>query len=164
MKHPERVTHLILYGAFAAGLNHVGTPPELEARRALVSLMRLGWGLNNPAFCKMSTCRFIPEATAEHERWLDELQRVSTSPENAARLMERDDDIDVRPLLSRVKAPTLVVHCDRDRAVPPEDGRLLAATIPGARYVSLPSANHLMLENEPAWSLFLEELGLFLNW
>jgi DNA-binding winged helix-turn-helix (wHTH) protein/alpha-beta hydrolase superfamily lysophospholipase len=164
VKHPERVSHLVLYGAFSAGLNHVGTPQELEARRALVSLMRLGWGLNNPAFCKMFTCRFIPEATPAHEQWLDELQRVSTSPENAARLMERDDNIDVRPLLSQVKTPTLVIHCDRDRAVPAEEGRLLAAEIPGARYVSLPSANHLMLEEEPAWSLFLDEVGLFLNW
>ena len=164
VKHPERVTQLVLYGAFAAGMKHVGTPQQLEARRALASLLRLGWGLNNPAFCKTFTCRFIPEATPEHEQWFDELQRVSTSPENAARLMERDDDIDVRPLLSQVKAPTLVIHCDRDHAVPPEKGRLLAAGIPGARYVSLPSANHLMLEEEPAWSLFLEELGLFLNW
>ena len=164
VKHPERVTHLVLYGAFASGLNHHGTPHELEARRALTSLVRLGWGLNNPAFCKTFTCRFIPEATPEHERWFDELQRVSTSPENAARLMQLDDDIDVRSLLSEVKTPTLVIHCDRDHAVPPEKGRLLAAEIPGARYVSLPSANHLMLEEEPAWSLFLEELGLFLNW
>ncbi|HEY7500328.1 MAG TPA: alpha/beta fold hydrolase [Vicinamibacterales bacterium] len=164
VKHPERVTHLVLYGAFAAGLNHRGTPQELEARRALTSLIHLGWGLNNPAFCKTFTVRFIPEATPEHERWLDELQRVSTSPENAARLMQRDDDIDVRPLLSQVQAPTLVVHCDRDRAVVAEEGRHLAAAIPGARYVSLPSANHLMLEEEPAWSRFLEELGLFLNW
>jgi DNA-binding winged helix-turn-helix (wHTH) protein/pimeloyl-ACP methyl ester carboxylesterase len=164
VKHPERVTQLVLYGAFAAGMKHVGTPQELEARRALASLLRLGWGLNNPAFCKTFTCRFIPEATPEHEQWLDELQRVSTSPENAARLIERDDDIDVRPLLSQVKTPTLVIHCDRDHAVPPEKGRLLAAGIPGARYVSLPSANHLMLEEEHAWSLFLEELGLFLNW
>jgi pimeloyl-ACP methyl ester carboxylesterase len=78
--------------------------------------------------------------------------------------MERDDDIDVRPLLSHVKTPTLVIHCDRDHAVPAEDGRLLAAMIPGARYVSLPSANHLMLEEEPAWSRFLDELGRFLNW
>ena len=163
-KHPERVTQLVLYGAFEAGRTHVGTPQELEARRALASLVRLGWGLDNPAFCKTFTCRFIPEATSAHERWLDELQRVSTSPENAARLMERDDDIDVRPLLSQVKTPTLVIHCDRDHAVPPERGRLLAAEIPGARYVSLPSANHLMLEEEPAWSLFLEELGLFLKW
>jgi pimeloyl-ACP methyl ester carboxylesterase/DNA-binding winged helix-turn-helix (wHTH) protein len=164
VKHPERVTHLVLYGAFSAGLNHDGTLHALEARHALVSLMRLGWGLNNPAFCKLFTCRFIPEATPEHEQWFDELQRVSTSPENAARLMERDDDIDVRPLLPQVKAPTLVIHCDRDRAVSPELGRRLAAGIPGARYVSLPSANHLMLEEEPAWPLFLEELGLFLNW
>ena len=92
------------------------------------------------------------------------MQRVSTSPENAARLMERDDNIDIRPLLSQVKGPTLVIHCDRDRVVPADAGRLLAAEIPGARYVSLPSANHLLLEEEPAWSLFLEELGLFLDW
>ena len=164
VKHPERVTQLVLYGTFAVGLTHVGTPQELEARHALACLLRLGWGLMNPAFCKTFTCRFIPEATPEHEQWFDELQRVSTSPENAARLMERDDDIDVRPLLSQVKTPTLVIHCDRDHAVPPEKGRLLAAEIPGARYVSLPSANHLMLEEEPAWSLFLEELGLFLKW
>jgi DNA-binding winged helix-turn-helix (wHTH) protein/pimeloyl-ACP methyl ester carboxylesterase len=164
VKHPERVTHLVLHGAFAAGVNHAGTPQEIEAHSALVSLLRLGWGLNNPAFCKTFTCRFIPEAAPEHQQWFDELQRVSTSPENAARLLERGAEIDVRPLLTQVKAPTLVLHCDRDHAVPPEQGRLLAAEIPGARYVSLPSANHLMLEEEPAWSLFLEEIGLFLNW
>ena len=164
VKHPERVTQLVLYGAFAAGLNRYGTPQELEARHALTSLMRLGWGLNNPAFCKTFTCRFIPEATPEHEAWFDELQRVSTSPENAARLMQIDDDIDVRPLLSRVRTPTLVIHCDREQAVVPERGQELAAAIPGARYVSLPSANHLMLEDEPAWTLFLEELGVFLHW
>jgi pimeloyl-ACP methyl ester carboxylesterase len=164
VKHPERVTHLVLYGAFATGINHFGTPQDIEARRALASLLRLGWGLNNPAFCKTFTCRFIPEATPQHEQWFDELQRVSTSPENAARLMERDDNIDVRSLLSQVRAPTLVIHCDRDQAVRPERGHQLAAGIPGARYVSLPSANHLMLEEEPAWALFLSELGLFLNW
>jgi DNA-binding winged helix-turn-helix (wHTH) protein/pimeloyl-ACP methyl ester carboxylesterase len=164
VKHPERVTHLVLYGAFAAGASRVGTPGQIEARRALASLVRLGWGLNNPAFCRTFTCRFMPKATPEHERWFDELQRVSTSPENAARLMELDDNLDVRPLLSRVKAPTLVIHCDRDQAVPAEAGRILATGIPDARYVSLPGANHLMLEEEPAWSLFLEELGVFLNW
>ena len=164
IKHPERVTHLVLHGAFAAGLNHVGTAEEIEAHRALASLLRLGWGLNNPAFRRTVTSRVIPDATPEHERWFDEMQRVSTSPENAARLLERGADIDVRSLLPHVSVPTLVLHCDRDRAIPPERGRALAAGIPGARYVSLPSANHLMLEEEPAWSLFLEEVGLFLRW
>jgi DNA-binding winged helix-turn-helix (wHTH) protein/pimeloyl-ACP methyl ester carboxylesterase len=164
VKHPERVTHLVLYGAFATGVNHYGTPQELEARAALTSLVRLGWGLNNPAFCKTFTYRFMPESTPEHEQWVDELQRVSTSPENAARLMEVDAQLDVRALLPQVQAPTLVIHCDRDHAIVPERGRAVAAAIPGARYVSLASANHLMLEDEPAWSRFLEEVGLFLNW
>ena len=164
VRHPERVTHLVLYGAFSSGRNHWATPPQLEARRAVVSLTRLGWGLKNPAFCKLFTCMFIPDATPAHEAWFDELQRVSTSPEYAARLMETDDGIDVRPLMPLVRVPTLVIHCDCDRVVPPKAGQLLAATIPGARYVSLPSQNHLMLEEEPAWPMFLDELGLFLGW
>jgi len=164
VRHPDRVRQLVLYGGFATGLNVTGTREELEARRALTSLIRLGWGLNNPAFCKVFTCRFLPRATPAHEAWFDDLQRVSTSPENAARLMETDDDIDVRALLPQVRVPTLVVHCDDDRAVLPERGRALAAAIPGARYVSLPSANHLMLVDEPAWRIFLEELGMFLGW
>jgi len=164
VKHPERISRLVLYGGFATGLNHYGTDAERESRRALCSLIRLGWGLNNPAFCKVFTCRFIPRATPAHEAWLDELQRVSTSPENAARLMQIDDGIDVRGLLPQIRVPTLVIHCDDDRAVFPERGRELAAAIPGARYVSLPSANHLLMEDEPAWTLLLEELGRFLGW
>jgi pimeloyl-ACP methyl ester carboxylesterase/DNA-binding winged helix-turn-helix (wHTH) protein len=164
VRHPERVSHLVLYGGFAAGLNHTGSAANLEARRALNDLLRLGWGLNNPAFCKLFTCRFIPKSTPEHEAWFDELQRISTSPANAARLMEADDAIDVRALLPQVRVPTLVVHCDDDRVAKPEHGRMLAAAIPGARYVSLPSANHLLLEEEPAWAMLLEELGLFLGW
>jgi DNA-binding winged helix-turn-helix (wHTH) protein/pimeloyl-ACP methyl ester carboxylesterase len=164
VRHPERVSRLVLYGGFAMGLKHTGTPAQIEARRALISLTRLGWGVNDVNFRKLFTGRFIPEGTPEHERWFDELQRVSTSAENAAHLMEIDDEIDVRPLLPAVTAPTLVVHCDRDHAVSPERGRILAADIPGARYVSLPSANHLILEEEPAWRMLLEELGLFLDW
>jgi pimeloyl-ACP methyl ester carboxylesterase/DNA-binding winged helix-turn-helix (wHTH) protein len=164
VRHPERVSHLILHGAFAAGLNHRGSVEEINARRALVDLTRLGWGLHNPGFCRVFTCRFIPNATPEHEKWFDDLQRISTSPENAARLLQADDEIDVRTLLPLVRVPTLVVHCDRDHVVPPECGRQIAAAIPGARYVSLPSANHLMLESEPAWNIFIEELGDFLSW
>src|SRR6476660_5211535 len=120
VKHPERVSKLVLYGAFPAGLNHHGSPKAREARRALESLVRLGWGVNNPAFCKMFTCRFVPNATPAHEHWFDDLQRVSTSAENAARLMEIDDNIDVRGLLRQIRVPTLVVHCDGDQVVPPE--------------------------------------------
>ena len=164
VKHPERVSKLVLYGAFPMGLYHYGNPEQLEARRALINLTRLGWGLQNPAFCRMFTNRFMPNATPVHENWFDDLQRMSTSAENAARLMDVDSGIDVRELLREVRVPTLVVHCDRDQVVSPEQGQTLAAEIPHARYVSLPSTNHLLLAEEPAWKMLLQELGLFLRW
>ena len=163
-KHPERVSKLVLYGAFPAGICHYGSPAELEARRALISLTRLGWGHQNPAFCRMFTNRFMPGATPVHQNWFDDLQRMSTSAENAAHLMEIDSNIDVRRLLRQVQVPTLVVHCDRDQVVPPERGRQLAAEIPNARYVSLSSANHLLLAEEPAWQILLREFSAFMGW
>ena len=164
VKHPERVSKLVLYGAFPVGLNHYGSPKELEARRALISLTRLGWGLHHPAFCRMFTNRFMPNATPVHENWFDDLQRVSTSPENAARLVEVDLNIDVRRFLRQLQVPTLVLHCDRDQVVSPEHGRQLAAEIPNARYASLPSANHLLLAEEPAWEMLLQEFSAFMGW
>lgn len=164
VKHPERVSKLVLYGAFPVGLYHYGSPDELEARRALISLTRLGWGHHHPAFSRMFTNRFMPNATPVHENWFDDLQRVSTSAQNAARLIDVDANIDVRRLLREVRVPTLVVHCDRDHVVSPEHGRQLAAEIPNARYASLPSANHLLLAEEPAWQMLLQVLGGFLGW
>jgi len=164
VKHPDRVSKLVLYGAFPAGLYHYGSPKELEARRALISLTRLGWGLHEPAFCRMFTNRFMPNSTPVHEKWFDDLQRVSTSAENAARLMDVDCGIDVRGLLQEVQVPTLVIHCDHDQVVSPEHGRQLAAEIPDARYVSLPSANHLLLAEEPAWKMLVQEFSAFMGW
>jgi pimeloyl-ACP methyl ester carboxylesterase/DNA-binding winged helix-turn-helix (wHTH) protein len=164
VKHPERVSKLVLYGAFPVGLYHYGSQEEIEARRALISLTRLGWGLHHPAFCRMFTNRFMPNSTPVHENWFDDLQRVSTSAENAARLMDVDSGIDVSGLLRQVQVPTLVVHCDHDKAVPPEHGRQLAAEIPNARYASLPSANHLLLAEEPAWEILLQEFSSFMGW
>jgi len=164
VKHPERVSKLLLYGAFPVGIYHYGNPEELEARRALISLTRLGWGHHNPAFCRMFTNRFMPNATPVHENWFDDLQRMSTSAENAARLMEVDSNIDVRMFLRQVQIPTLVVHCDRDQVVSSEHGRQLAAEIPNARYASLPSANHLLLAEESAWQILLQEFSAFMGW
>jgi pimeloyl-ACP methyl ester carboxylesterase len=133
-RHPERVSHLILCGAYSRGFNHRGHPEALAARRALETLVKLDWGKSNPAFSAMFTRLYISEnASLEHQRWLNDLQRVSTTPENAARIMEACDVINVRHLLPSLTVPTLVFHCDRDRAVPPEEGRIMAAEIPNAR-------------------------------
>jgi pimeloyl-ACP methyl ester carboxylesterase len=165
VRHPERVSHLILYGAYSQGYGHRGQSEALEARRALETLVRLDWGTSNPAFSTMFTGFYISEnVSAEQQRWFNDLQRVSTCPENAARIMEACDKVNVRALLPRVSVPTIVFHNDRDKAVPCEEGRILAAEIPNARYVPLSSGNHLLLADEPAWPTFLHELGSFLGW
>ena len=125
-----------------------------EARahaEAMGSAIRAGWTDANPTFRHLFSMLFLPQGTAEQMAWYDELQRRSTSAEIAVRLYEARNEIDVLDVAPRVTTPTLVAHARGDRAVPVEEGRLLAARIPGARFVLLESANHILLSDEPAW-------------
>jgi len=106
-------------------------------RQAMLTLMREGWGQDNPAFRQLFTSVFVPDSTLEHQRWFNELQRRSTSPVNAVRLITADNDVDLRPLLPHLAVPTLVLHARKDTACPFSQGRELAALIPGARFVAL---------------------------
>jgi class 3 adenylate cyclase/pimeloyl-ACP methyl ester carboxylesterase len=162
VRRPERVSHLILYGAFALG-GKKRAPAEKEMREAMTTLMRLGWGADNPSFRQMFTARFIPDGTHEQAEYFNELQLKTTSPECAARYFDVCGDFDITDLLPRVRAPTLVMHVGDDLMVPLEAGRQLAAGIPGARFIALPGQNHLFLEHEPASDRFFEEISLFLR-
>jgi class 3 adenylate cyclase/pimeloyl-ACP methyl ester carboxylesterase len=163
VRHPERVSHLVLLGGFAVGWKkRARTEAEKEAGEAMLTLMRVGWGQENPAFRQMFTSQFIPGANKELADWFNEFQRISSSPADAARNLLANGEADVSSLLSQVKVPTLVMHARRDARVPFESGRRLAAGIPGARFVPLESGNHIMLEGEPALARFLEELRSFL--
>jgi DNA-binding winged helix-turn-helix (wHTH) protein/pimeloyl-ACP methyl ester carboxylesterase len=164
VRHPERVSHLILYGTYARGWAHRGDPAAMQARRAITDLVRLGWGQNNPAFQQIFSTRFMPDAGPEQMRWFNDLQRISASPENAARFMNDFSLLDVRGILADVIVPTLVLHCQGDAVVPFDEGRLLAAGIRGARFVPLPSRNHLLVEEEPGWKMLVDELAEFLGW
>src|SRR6185295_16231204 len=119
-------------------------------------LTRLGWGTENPAFRQIFTSRFIPGATDEQLGWFNELCRKTTSPETAARLLEARGQIEVTRLLPRVRTPTLVLHAREDNVTPLDEGRRLAAGIPGAQFVELDSRNHILLDGEPAWDRFRE--------
>ena len=163
IRHPERVSHLVLYGGYARGRRKRGLAQEMEQEDALITLMRQGWGRENPAFRHIFTSLFIPSGTSEQMKWFDDLQRVTTSPENAIRIRQANTDIDVDDLLPRLNVPTLVLHCRDDAVVPFEEGRRLAARIPGARFVALEGQNHLVLEGEPSWSRLLDEIGEFLK-
>jgi pimeloyl-ACP methyl ester carboxylesterase len=136
----------------------------VEARDAIIKLIRLGWGKNNPAFRQIFTTRFLPDGTPEEADWFDDLQRITAPPENAARFMEEFSRIDVRAILGDIKVPTIVFHSQDDRAVAFDEGRLLAAAIRGATFVPLPGPNHLLLEHEPAWQIMRRELSQFLGW
>jgi DNA-binding winged helix-turn-helix (wHTH) protein/pimeloyl-ACP methyl ester carboxylesterase len=162
-RHPERVSHLILCGAYARGVCHRGNPELIEVRRALQTLLELNWGKTNPAFFQVVTELYIPErATAEDKKWFGELQLVSMSPANLVRIMRACDELDVRPLLPAISVPTIVFHSECDRVAPFQEGKLITSGIPGARFVPLPSSNHVLLENEPAWNIFRDELASFL--
>jgi len=165
VRHPERVSHLILYGGFAAGTNRRPnvTAADRERFAAIKTLVKQGWGADNPAFRQIFTFLLIPAATKEQADAFNELQRLSGSPECAVRYMETVADLDVRELLSQVKTPTLVMHVRDDPRVPCNLGRELAAGIPGARFVALPGKNHVLLEQDPGLPRFFEELKDFLT-
>ncbi len=164
VKHPERVSHLILYGSFARGrLVRATSDEQREKIKAMETLVRLGWGEENAAFRQMFTSQFVPGGTKEQIDWFNELQRRSASPECAARYFNTTNLIDVRALLPKVRVPTLVMHLRDDAVHNFEFGREVAAGIPGARFVPLPGRNHMPLEQDPASPRILEEIRLFLG-
>ncbi len=164
VRHPDKVSHLILYGAYARGwLNRDLTEEQLAEEKLLIELMRVGWGRENPAFRQVFATQIRPGMSSEELRAFDKQMRISTSAENAARLESEMHRTDIRALAPRVRVPTLVIHTRGDAAVPFEEGRLLASLIPNAQFVALESQNHLLTEHEPAWGKFVSVLRTFLN-
>jgi pimeloyl-ACP methyl ester carboxylesterase/DNA-binding CsgD family transcriptional regulator len=163
VRHPDRVSHVVLHGGFARGWAQ-RSPEALRAGRAMTEIVRVGWGAGTTAFRRMFAELLMPQASDEQVEWICELQRRTTTPEIAARIMEISGSIDVRHRLSQVRVPTLVLHPRRDAMVPFDEGRLIAAEIPGARFVELDSANHVLIEGEPAAERFRLTVGEFLGW
>jgi DNA-binding winged helix-turn-helix (wHTH) protein/pimeloyl-ACP methyl ester carboxylesterase len=161
--HPERVTKLVLVRTFARGW----PPPDsmiTEQFNAMLTLIRFGWGRDNPAFRQLWTTLFRPDAGPAETEWMNEFQRITSSPDNAARALAELPKNDITDLLPRVNCPTLVLHSRDDAVVPAIEGRVTASRIRGARYVELPSRNHEVLPGEPAWQIFVDEFSRFLGW
>jgi pimeloyl-ACP methyl ester carboxylesterase/DNA-binding CsgD family transcriptional regulator len=163
VKHPERVAGLVLYGAYARGWSRRGDADGEREYQAITELVRRGWGRDNPAFRQVFTSRFIPGATGEQIEWFNDLCRKTASPDVAAHLLETRSRIDVTGLLGKVRAPTLVIHGRGDVVCPITEGRFIASGIPGAQFVELDSANHILLEGEPAWARFREAVLEFMG-
>lgn len=163
-KHPERVTRLILYGGYARGrFTRAKNPDDVLAAETMINAIRLGWGRENAAFRQIFTTLLIPDGSVAQKAWLNELARISVTPENASAMERAFYNIDVTDQAGRVKSPTLVLHAPADAGIPFEEGLLLATLIPDARLIPLDSHNHILLEDEPAWPQFLAEVHSFLG-
>jgi pimeloyl-ACP methyl ester carboxylesterase/DNA-binding CsgD family transcriptional regulator len=163
-RHPERVSHLVLFATYARGrLMRDPSPSAREHAELMISLIRMGWAQNQPAFRRLFTTLFIPGATSEQMAWFDDLQRVTTEPETAVRIRHARNHDDVTREATEVASPTLVLHARQDALAPFSEGRMLATLIPGARFVPLESPNHILLADEPAWEQFRAELHAFLG-
>jgi len=164
VRHPERVSRLVLHGSYARGVLKRNPTPEKRAEvEAMSKLAEVGWGQENPAFRQIFTTLFIPDGTPEQHKWFNELERVSTSPAVAARFFRVLNEIDVADIAPKVACPTLVSHSRQDARIPFEEGRLVASLIPGARFVPLESRNHIVLDHEAEWKRWLGEMLAFLT-
>ena len=163
VRHAQRISHFVLLGGYARGWFKRGLPPErMEELEAQLKLVETGWGREDDAsYRHMFASQFMPGATLEQLHSLSELQRVSATPRDAVRLLRAMWELDVSNSLPNVRSPTLVVHARGDLRCPFEQGRSIASTIPGARFVPLESQNHILLEQEPAFKQFFDELNAF---
>ena len=163
-RHPERVSHLILYGAFARGrMKRDPSLRDIDEANTMLKLVELGWGQGNPAFRQVFTTMFIPDSTPAQYHWFNELQQMSTSPENAVGLTRGFDSMDVSSQLADIRSPTLVLHARGDSRVPFAEGHIVANSIPNAEFVPLEGRNHILLEHQPAWRKFFVEIARFVR-
>jgi pimeloyl-ACP methyl ester carboxylesterase/DNA-binding CsgD family transcriptional regulator len=162
VRHPERVTHLVLLGSYPRGAARRNASPQAaEELQAQLKLIGAGWGRDDPAYRQMFSMQFVPGATLEELSSFSEMQRRSATPGDAVRIVQTLFTIDVQGAAKQVRCPTLLVHARGDRRAPFEEGRLFASLIPGALFVPLETQNHVLLSKEPAFAQFFEELRAF---
>lgn len=161
-RYPERVSHLVLYGAYARGMRRRGDPVQAAEAQVKLDLARLGWRTDNELFREHFARQFVPDAGPEEVAWFNDQLRDTTTPENAPLLEAAFHDLDASDLARAVTTRTLVLHARGDRGVPFDEGRRLAGLIPGARFVPLNSRNHILMQRDIAFAQFLDEVQQFL--
>ena len=163
VRHPDRVSHLILYGGYARGAFRQSNKEVEEKVRAQATLMRSGWLSPTPAFRQIFSTMMLPDMSPVQAKAFDHLLRHTCTGELAERYQLACGTVDVTHLLHRVTTPTLVLHVRDDAMVAIDRGREMAAGIPGARFVAIPGRNHVPLPGEPTGNRCHEEIDRFLS-
>ncbi|MCL1091093.1 alpha/beta fold hydrolase [Shewanella profunda] len=163
VKHPDKVSHLILFSGYASGWRAEGDPKLRKKMEAIIALAESGWEQDNPAFRQFFSMTFIPDACQQELEWFNEYLYLAANAKNAAGLMSAFADLDVRDKLAQVTVPTLVIHSLGDNAVPALSGREIAATIPGAEFIGLDTTSHFLLDREPSAQVFIDVIQEFIS-
>jgi pimeloyl-ACP methyl ester carboxylesterase/DNA-binding CsgD family transcriptional regulator len=161
-RHPERVDRLLFYGSYAWA-DYGLSAEELETEDTFGQMIKVGWARPDSTFRRVFTSLMIPDASEEQMRWLDDLQRVSVSASVLYRARQQRREANASSLLGGLDVPTLILHSTGDRMNPFALSRHLASSIGGARLVALNSNNHIVLEDEPAWVVFVDEVRRFMH-
>lgn len=163
VRHPERVSHLVLHGGYARGRRRRNDPAAEAQSEALATLIRQGWASTNPAFRQMLTTMYMPDATPEEASWFNNFQRTSSTAENMGKVREMYDEMDISALLDQVRTPTLVIHCSGDTIAPISEGKFISSRIRGTEFVLLESNNHMIMADESDFSVYLSRIRNFLE-
>ena len=159
--HPDRVTRVLFYGSYATSMPDP-TSEDLEMQEAIDRIIKVGWSRPTAEFRRVFTTMMIPGATEEQMSWLDELQRVAVTADTLFKARQQRVLADATDDLERLTMPTLILHSVDDRMNDFEFSRTLASHIPDARLVPLESSNHIVLDHEPAWGVFVDEVSRFM--
>jgi pimeloyl-ACP methyl ester carboxylesterase/DNA-binding CsgD family transcriptional regulator len=163
VRHPGGVARLILHGGQTRGrFARNATPDQVEEANTRLKVYARGWPSETPAYSQFFTSLHMPDATAEQTRQHQHLLHLTTSPANAIGMLRSFWELDVCAIAPQIRCPTLVLHARGDAVIPFDEGRAVAALIPGARFVSLESRNHIILDSEPAWQQLVGALDDFL--
>jgi pimeloyl-ACP methyl ester carboxylesterase/DNA-binding winged helix-turn-helix (wHTH) protein len=164
VRHPDRVTHLVLVGAYARGrLRRAATDEEREEADLDLRVGRVAWRRDDPAYRQVFAAQFLPEASRALWDAFNQTQRATTSTENVVQFLDAFAQIDVSQIAPQVACPTLVVHARGDRRVPESQARELAGLIPDSVLHLVDSGNHILLHDEPAWPELVERIDAFLD-
>jgi pimeloyl-ACP methyl ester carboxylesterase len=162
LHHPERVRRIVLCNGWAVGWARRGDQEDIERRKAIIKLSGIGWDAQTPLYRELYTKIYMPGGTTAQKDWLNEAQRLCTTPENAVAIQEAMGEIDISAVVGKVEAPCLQFHARGDQAVPFELGEQLAELLPDVRFKPLDSDNHIYVPTERAWDDFIGEVRGFL--
>ncbi len=159
-RHPERVSHLVLWGSF---LRRELDEAHLEQWSALLSLLPKQWGGDNRSFLQLFTSMFLPDGNAEQNRLFNLMQKESASAEVVQKTIYSIGKVDVTATAAALQVPTLVLHRRGDLVVPQQQSVEIAATIPGAKLVLMPGSNHWIHCDPEAYRDMVAEIEQFVG-